>query len=126
MDSLPIAPESLPKDKEVVITVHDSSLQASMPSPAEPVPCYPAAAGAAAEPRPSCVGAASRSGDGVRCSMQLEECGMWPARRTLQKRAASKKRLWMWLKIAIGLCILAAAVAVGLGISKAVKDARMK
>ncbi|KAF8544685.1 hypothetical protein BDD12DRAFT_434714 [Trichophaea hybrida] len=104
--SLPM--ETLPKNKDVVITIHGSLSEASMPS--EPPPCHKS-------PRQS--GAGSR-GEGMRPSMQMEECGMWPARRMLQKQAADKKRLWMWLKIVIAILILGAAVAVGMGISKAV------
>jgi len=104
VNSLPM--ETLPKDKEVVITVHN---EASMPT--EPPPCHKS-------PRQS--GVSGSRGENIRCSMQVEECGMWPARRMLQKQAADKKRLWMWIKIGIAILILGAAVAVGLGISKAV------
>jgi hypothetical protein len=104
--SLPMALTTMeaPKDKEVVITVHHTTSQVSMPT--EPAPSVP---------RKSC------AGDRTRCSMQVDESGMWPARRLLQKQRADKKRMWIFIKIGIAMLIIGVAVAVGLGISKAVR-----
>ncbi|KAI5850051.1 hypothetical protein BZA05DRAFT_67381 [Tricharina praecox] len=104
--SLPMASTTMqtPKDKEVVITVHHTTSQVTMPT--EPPPTMP---------RKSCVG------DRSRISMQVDESGMWPARRLLQKQHADKKRMWIFIKIGIAMLIIGVAVAVGLGISKAVR-----
>ncbi|KAA8892684.1 hypothetical protein FN846DRAFT_645025 [Sphaerosporella brunnea] len=110
--SIPMDPTR--KDKEVIITIHDTDSCTLMP--AEPPSC------AIKPSRQSC--ALNRhSTDGrrsMRCSMQVDETGMWPARRMMQKEAANKKRLWMWGKVLIAVLIIGVAVAVGLGISKAV------
>jgi hypothetical protein len=103
--SLPMQP--ICKDKEVIITVHDTT---------------PASVQQQQQPASVAVKTARNSTDrrSMRCSMQVDESGMWPARRLLQKEEADRKRLWMWGKILIGVLIIGVAVAVGLGISKAV------
>jgi len=104
--SLPMATTAMeaPKDKEAMVTVDHTTSQVSMPT--EPPPTLP---------RKSCVG------DRTRCSMQVDESGMWPARRMLQKQHADKKRMWIFIKLGIAMLIIGVAVAVGLGISKAVR-----
>jgi hypothetical protein len=95
------------KTEEVVITVHDTPSEISVPQ--EPAQCVKSG-------RKSVVG-----GCGDRKSMQLEDCSMWPARRMIQKQYRDKKRMWMWIKIAIAILIIGGAAAIGVGISHAVK-----
>jgi hypothetical protein len=102
-----------PKVDDVVITIHKTVSQTSVPQ--QPSPC--------ADPSRRSMGA---GGDrrSLRCSMQIDECAMWPARREMQKEHARKKRLWIYFKIIAAIIIVGGAVAVGLGISTAVRNAR--
>ncbi|KAI5779542.1 hypothetical protein EDC01DRAFT_304769 [Geopyxis carbonaria] len=112
LEMQPLPPKA--KEGDVVITIHDSTSQTSVPvGDALPYTKSPRASMACGGDRRS-----------MRASMQVDQCTMWPARRQNEKANMAKKRRWMWIKIAIALIIIIGAVALGLGITKAVTDAK--
>lgn len=60
-----------------------------------------------------------------RFSMEtVDDPGMWPPRKFLQKRVMKKKRVRIALKVTLAVVIIVGAAAIGLGINKAVQDGK--